>query len=245
VRASTRRQLKHDKFAETVTGTAADTFSWAAAHQTKVTAGVVALLIVLALAAGGWFYQQQQGEKANIAFGQAMRTYQTQVRPAGTPAIPDVPSFASAGERAQAAQKAFTQVADRYPRTGPGHIARYFVGITLRDQGNYQAAEKQLKDVASSGDKDVAALARYALASMYVAMGRSADAAKEYKELIDHPARSVAKSTAQIELAALYEETKQPAEAAKIYEQIKKDEPKSPAAEFAQSKLAALKPAGQ
>ena len=240
MRASTRHQLKHDRFAETVTGTAADTFSWVSDHRTRMIIGAVVAVVVVGGAIGGWFYYQQQNDKANLAFGQATRTYQTPIRPAGIPAVPDLPSFASANERSQAARKEFAAIADQYPHTPVGHIARYFVGITYKDVGDYASAEKELKDVVSGGNKDVAALAKYALASIYAATNRNAEAVKEYKDLIDHPTDSVAKSTAQLELAALYEQIQQPAEAAKVYAELTKDDPKGPVAQFAQSKLTAL-----
>lgn len=246
MRASTRYQLKHDKFADTVAGTAADTFSWVSDHRTRMIVGAVIAVVVVGGAIGGWFYYQQQNDKANLAFGQAMRTYQTPILPAGMPAIPDQPSFPSASARAQAARKEFAAIAEQYPHTAVGHIAHYFVGITLKDAGDYGGAEKELKDVASSSNKDVAALAKYALASIYAATNRNADSVKTYKDLIDHPTDSVAKSTAQLELAALYEQIQQPGDAAKLYAELTKDDPKGPVGQFAQSKLTALNhPPGQ
>ena len=240
MRAYTRHQLKHDRFAETVASGAADTFSWAGENRgTLIVAAVVAAL-VLAAGLGYWFYNQQQSDKANIALGHALHVYETLLRPPGTPPTPGVESFSSLGERSQAARREFNDVAEEYPRSAPGRLARYFVGITFRDEGNYPAAEKALNDAAAAGNADVAALARFALAQMYSLTNRPADAIKQLKELADHPAGTVAKAEAQVQLADLYQQQNQPAEAVRLFEQVKSENPNTPAAEYAQTKLAEL-----
>ncbi len=241
MRAEARHSLKHDKFAETLAGTAADTYSWATEHRKNLIIGAVAAIIVLGGAIGGWVWNQQQQDKANAALGHATHVYETQLRPAGTPPMPGIDTFSSAAERAQAARREFSDIAAKYPHTSAGHLAEYMVGITYKDEGNYNDAEKALKRVADTGNRDVSNLAKYALANIYEATNRNADAVRVFKELVDHPSNTVAKSSAQLELAELYENTQQPAEAAKLYDQIKKDDPKSPEAQFADQKLAALK----
>lgn len=244
MRAYTRHQLKHDRFAETVAGTAAETFSWAGENRGKLIVAAVVAAVVLAGAMGYWFYSQQQSDKANIALGHALRVYETLLRPPGTPATSGVESFSSLSERSQAARREFNDVAEKYPRTAPGRLARYFVGITFRDEGNYPAAEKALQDAAAAGNADVAALARFALAQIYTLTNRPADAIRQLKELVDHPAGSVAKAEAQIPLAELYQQQNQPAEAVRLFEQVKSENPNTPAAEYAQGKLAELNKGG-
>jgi len=95
--------------------------------------------------------------------------------------------------------------------------------------------------VAGYRNQDLAALGKFALASVYRAENKEAEAIKLYQELAAHPASTVPRSTAQLELAALYQQ-KQPEEAAKLYQQIQKDDANSPAAQTAASRLASLKP---
>jgi hypothetical protein len=51
----TRHQLKEDKFTET----AAESLSWVHAHQGKVMAALVIVLLAAVGGAGAWFYMQQ------------------------------------------------------------------------------------------------------------------------------------------------------------------------------------------
>ncbi len=76
--------------------------------------------------------------------------------------------------------------------------------------GDTAGAETQLKQVASSWDKSMAGLAKLALASLYADTNQTSKAIETYKDLIDHPSKSIGKWTPQFELADLYQ-SKQPA----------------------------------
>ncbi len=236
MRGYTRHQLKQDRFAEATK----ETVSWAVEHRKKlVTGGVIAGIAILVVL-GSWYYYQSHNQKADAELAAALNTYQAQLRPANAPALPDVESYTSTAERAKAANAKFRKVADDYGRTRSGGIARYFVGLTDRDMGDTAGAERELQKVAGSGNKDLASLAKLALAGIYRDAGRDKDAIQLYNGLINKPTGTVGKATAELELASLYE-AKQPQEARRIYEQIRKEEPASAAAEVAANRLAALK----
>jgi len=236
VRSYTRRQLKQDQF----TATAKETYSWAVEHQNKlVTAGIIAA-VVAAIALGAWLYIQHQDESAGVALGHALAIYNAPINGPLTPAVAGETSFNSASERAQAARAEFAKIADSYPHTHSGEIARYFEGLADQDAGNTTAAENELKQAASSGRSDVAALAKFALANLYRNRGQDAQALELYKELIEHPTTTVAKASAQLALASLYE-PKQPQEARRLYEEVRKEDPRGPAGEAAANRLASLK----
>jgi tetratricopeptide (TPR) repeat protein len=237
VRAQTRHQLKQDRFAEAVM----HQVDWASEHRKTLIIGGLVAAAVLALALGGWYVNGQRNLTASAKLGEAVRVYQAPIVPAGTPATPGQQTFTSAADRAKAAQALFADIADHYGSTDSGKIARYFLGLTYKDQGNIPAAEGALKNVADSRDKDLAAMAKYALGEMYVAQKRNNDAINIYKDLAEHPTPSVSKNTAQLELADLYENMQQPQQAKTIYEQIRKDDPKSSAAQYAQARLSSLK----
>ena len=120
-------------------------------------------------------------------------------------------------------------------------MARYFLGITAADQGDSAAAERDLKQVASSGNRELASVAKLALASLYASSKRTKDAEALYKELINKPTTSVSKVTAQMQLADLYQSSNQPTEAKRILEQVKKENPTGEAGQKATQKLAELK----
>ncbi len=236
MRGYTRHQLKQDRFAEATK----ETVSWAVEHRNKlVAAGVIAGVAILVIV-GSWYYLSVRDQAAGEMLSQALRTYQAQLRPPTAPADPNTPSFTSAAERAKAANAEFSKIVQEYGRTNSGHVARYFEGLTYHDLGDVPAAERDLKTVAGYGNKDLASLAKLALAGIYRDTGRDKDAIQLYNELIKAPTGAVGKASAELGLAALYE-GKQPAEARRIYEQIRKEEPASAAAEIASNRLANLK----
>ena len=241
MRAETRHQLKTDKFTRATIGVAEATAHWSEQNKSKIITGVVAAVVVLGAVLGTWYYLNQQDDKANLELSQSVRTLQTQIRPAGTPETPNLPSFASLQERGAAAKKQLQDVIDRYPHTHSADVARYLLGTTAIDMGDNATAERELKDVASIHHRELAALAKLALAGLYGNTNRTKEALDLYKQLIDRPTDTVSKVTAQLQLASLYESSQQPAEAKRIYEQIVKENPKSEVESIAQGKLQALK----
>jgi hypothetical protein len=238
VQGYTRRQLKEDKFAET----AREAADWASGHRRPVIWGIVAVVLVAGAAIGIYFWLNHVNEVANMDLGVAMRTLSEPLRPAGSPPPPAGvdPGYTTLAERAKAAGKQFQAVADKYGYVRAGKIARYMQGVTAMQAGDNAAAEQQLKTAAGSSDKNVAALAKMVLASLYRSSNRLSDAARIYKDVQDHPTDVVPKAEAQLEMAAMYETTN-PQEAATIYKQIQTDDPKSTAAQIAASRLNTVK----
>jgi TolA-binding protein len=241
VRAQTRHQLKQDAFSRVTIEAAEKTAHWSVEHRNTLVIAVVVLLVIAAAGAGGWFYLSAQNEKASLDMTQAIRTLEAQIRPAGSPAQPGIPSFTSAKERAEAAKKQFQTIIDKYPHTHSADVSRYFLGVTSATEGENAAAESDFKAVASSGNKELASTAKLALATLYGNTNRTKDAVTLYQELINKPTISVSKVTAQLQLAELYQTSNQPLDAKRLYEQIKKDNPSTEAGQMATQKLAELK----
>ena len=241
MRAETRHQLKQDAFSRVTIGAAEKTADWSAQHQTMLIISGIVLVVLAAIVTGGWYYLNAQDEKASVALSVAVRTLDTPLRPAGTPEQPDFPTFTSAHDRAQAAQKQFQAIVDHYPHTRTADMAHYFLGVTAATLSDNAAAERNFKQVASNGNREVASLAKEALASLYGQTNRTKDAVGMYQELINKPTASVSKVTAQLQLAELYQNSNQPLDAKKLYEQVKKDNPTNEAGQLATQKLAELK----
>ena len=241
MRAGTRHQLKQDAFSRVTIGAAEKTAHWSVEHRNTLAIGAIAVAVIVAAVAGGWYYLSAQDEKASFDLSQAVRTLEAQLRPAGAPAQPDVPSFTSAKERSEAAKKQFQAIVDKYPHTRTADMARYFLGVTSATAGDSGAAENNFKAVASTGNKELASVARLALAALYGNSNRTKDAVALYQDLINHPTASVSKATSQLQLAELYHSSNQPLDAKRIYEQIKKDNPGAEAVQIATQKLTELK----
>ena len=241
MRAETRHQLKEDRFSKATLHAAEQTVHWTVEHQSKLLIAGIVVAVIALIGFGGWYYMNSQDEKASIELGAATRVLEQQVRPAGVPAQPGFPSFASAQERATEARKQFQAMVDKYPHTRTADMARYFVGLTSSQLGDYAAAERNLPEVAKSSNKDLATLAKFALASVFRAENKDAQAIDLYKQLIDKPTTTVNKITVQLELAQFYEGRQKPDEAKRIYDQVQKENPATEAASLAQQRANKLK----
>jgi TolA-binding protein len=240
VRAETRHQLKQDAFSRVTIGAAEKTAHWSVEHRSTLMISAAVVAIVLAAVIGGWYYLNSQDEKASLELAQAVRTMDTQLRPAGSPEQPDFPTFTSAKDRALAAQKQFQAILDKYPHTRTADMAHYFLGVSAATLGDNAGAERNFKEVISAGNREVAAVAKSALASLYGQTNRTKEAVALFQELINKPTASVSKVTAQLQLAELYQNANQPLEAKRIYEQIKKENPGAEAGQLATQKLTEL-----
>jgi len=241
VRAETRHQLKQDAFSRVTIDAAEKTAHWTVEHRSTLTIATIVAVVVLAAGIGGWYYLNAQDEKASLELAQGVRTMGAQLRPVGAPEQPDFPTFTSAKERAQAAQRKFQAIVDKYPHTRNADMAHYFVGVTAVNLSDNAAAERNFKEVISSGNRDVAAIAKSALASLYGQTNRVKEAIALDQELINKPTATVSKVTAQMQLAELYQSANQPLEAKRIYEEVKKENPAAEAGQFATQKLSEIK----
>ena len=241
MRAETRHQLKQDAFSRVTIGAAEKTAHWSVEHRNTLLVVTVVVAVIVAAVGGGWYYLSTQDEKASFELSQAVRTLDTPLRPAETPAQPDFPSYTSAKERSDAARKQFQAIVDKYPHTRTADMARYFLGVTSASAGDNAAAENSFKAVASTGNKELASVAKLALAALYGNTNRTKDAVALYQELINHPTASVSKATAELQLAELYQTSNQPLDAKRLYEQIKKENLGPEAVQIATQKLAEIK----
>ena len=236
MRSSTRHQLKTDEFRETTV----ETLNWASEHRSKLIAAGLAVAVILAVIIGGWAYINYRNQQARVELAAAFDKYNAPILPAGETAPANMLTYKSAQERAKAANADFTAIANKYSMTQSGRIARYFEGITLRDMGDNAGAERELSSVASSRDKNMAGLAKLALANLYRDTNQIPKAIDMYKQLIDHPAASVGKWTAQFQLAELYQNNNQSQDARKLYQDLQKESPTTPVGQVATQRLQAL-----
>ena len=247
MRAETRRQLKTDRFSKTTIQVAEQTVHWSVEHKGKLIVGAIVFLALVGALIGSWFYVERQDDRASADFGKAVQTLDLPIRPAGMPAQPDNPSFASSKEQATEARKQFQAIIDNYPHTRAAAFSRYFLGASLANLGDNAGAERELKAAADHRrylvlrDNDLSALARLALAELYTNTNRAKDAIAIYKDLAANPSSTVGKPTAEMGLAEAYQSAGMLTEAKKEYEQIQKESPSGPPGQMAAQKLQELK----
>ena len=228
----TRHALKQDSFVQAT----ASSISWVEAHRSTLIKASIAIVVLVGLFFAGLITYNNRSEHAEVLFGRAMDIYNTPLTVPGQPAEPGAKTYATAADRAKAANPLFEEVANNYSWFKAGANARYLAGMTALDMGQSSTGEKDLKQAADSSDRSVAALAKFALAGLYHQTSRDPQAIELYQQLIAKPAATVPTSMAKLQLAALYETTK-PEEAKKIYAEIKDQDKATAAGQIATQKL--------
>jgi hypothetical protein len=230
VDTQTRHALKQDKLVQ-ATKTSVD---WFEENRSAVIRAGVAAVVCLAIVVGALVVYSKRSAAADLAFGEAMDTYNAPLAQAGQPTAPGEKTFPTTAARAKLANQQFEQLANQYGFFRAGKTARYFAGLTAMDLGQPGPAEADLQKVADGHDAPLASLAKLALANLYQQSNRASQAVVLYKQLIAKPTSTVPAEAAQLQLAGLYEKTN-PAEANKIYAQLKSS--KSAAGQVAAQKL--------
>jgi TolA-binding protein len=131
-----------------------------------------------------------------------------------------VTSFPTQEEKDKAMQKAFSELASKYPNSEEGAIAKFYLGVAASDRGDVREAEKWWKQVSESGYKEVASQAKFSLAQIYASQGRLTDAETLLRGLMDHPTAFVSTDQAKIALARLIAPSR-PEEARKLLEPLR------------------------
>jgi predicted negative regulator of RcsB-dependent stress response len=209
----TRKELKTDRFAVEVQ----HSVEYMSDHRRQMIrwGGIGLAVLVIALAV--YLYRQHTHTVRQEALFSALQVQNANVGPAQNEFTLTFPTQA---EKDTAAQKAFTEVAAKYSGSDEGNIAEYYLAINAIDRGKTVEAEKRFKEVADSGNKDVASLAKLALAQIYGSEGKVAEGESLIRPLIDHPSATVSKEQATFALAHLLEKTK-PQEARKLLEPLR------------------------
>ncbi len=229
-----RKELKQDKIKETIEHGAEAVMS-----HGQFAGIVIAVALAAAIGYGGWhLYIDRETGQASVAFDQAMKAYSGRIGPTN-PSDPGEPTYADERARSQDAFNKFSKLADTYPSTNPGKLARYYAALLLEDLDRQNQALEELKRISGSSDKELAAMAQYQMAVIYLRTGKTDDAVKLFRVLADKPSVLVPRPLVLLELAGALRSSN-PEEAANIYRQIKKEFPDSNIADQADRGLDSL-----
>ena len=215
-----RKELKQDRIRESLEHGAEAVYS----HSQVVTAAVAAVLVV-ALGYGGWkLYSDRQTLQASAGLDEAMKVYNAPIRVANQPAEAGELTYGDTQQRSQDASQIFSAVANKYPSTNPGKLARYYEALTLLDLEKQNQSIEELKRLVGGSDKELSAMAQYQMATIYARTGKTDDAVKAYRAVADSKSVLVPRPLVLLELADFLRQTN-PAEAASLYQQVKRDYP--------------------
>lgn len=227
----TRHALKGDKFAQATK----TSVTWLSGHSSDVMRWAISAAVAVVLVVGVLIFWNVRETAAEAALGQAVDTYSA---PLALPGVPPQPgTYATTADRSKAANRQFKAVADKYGWLPEGAKARYFAGVTDQEMGQTSAAETELKNVAGSWNRNVANLAKVALASIYRQTGRDQQAIDLYNEIIAKPSDTVTAGTAQLDLADLYAATGKDAQAKALWAKLKDSDKDGAAGSIAAQKL--------
>ncbi|MGB6691799.1 MAG: coatomer subunit epsilon [Terracidiphilus sp.] len=229
----TRHALKQDKLRQA----AASSASWLSVHRTAAIRWGVTLGALLLLGIASLVYYDVRSQAANTALGAALDVYNAPLAQPGAPA--DSGTYTNSKDRAKAANAKFLDVEKQFGWMPQGTKAHYFAGITDEDLGQNAAAETELKAAADSLNRNIANLAKLALAGLYRQTSRDAQAIDLYNALAAKPSETVPATVAQLDLADLYAATGKQALARAVWAKVKDADKDGAAGSIAAQKLAA------
>jgi tetratricopeptide (TPR) repeat protein len=233
VDTQTRHALKKDKFAQAAVSSA----SWVGEHRSGVLHWVISLGAVVILGAAALVWWNVRTTAADLALGQAIDLYNAPLAEPGAP--PEKGIYTTASARATEANREFVAVAHDFRWVPEAAKAHYFAGVTYSELGQNAQAETELTAAAGSSSRNLANLARYALAGVYHQANSDPQAIDLYNQIIAKPSETVPASEAQLALADLYVAEGKQDQARALWAKIKDANKDTAAATIAQQKLMA------
>lgn len=231
----TRHALKHDKFAAAT----ANSMDWVSGHRSGLMRWIISSVVVLVVIIAALIFWNIRSSSAEKALGQALDVYTTPLAVPGAPA--EKGAYSSAADRSKEANREFVAVAHDFGSTPAGTKAHYFAGITYEELGQNASAESELKTAADSWNRNLANLAKLALAGLYHQTGRDSQAIDLYNELAKKPSETVSAAVAQLDLADLYAATGKTEQARATWAKVKDSDKDGMAGSIAAQKLSGNK----
>lgn len=220
-----KEQIKQDELASGLE----QAMAWLGAHRDEVRIGAGVLVVLLAAGGAFAYFQGQRAREADRAFRDALAVFEAPVA-AEAPLGADKPGgqvFATAEDKYKTAAAAFEGVDRRFGSSSVGLRARYYAALSRIELGQYDEAEKALKELQGRGSGLEPELARVALAGLYRRSGKVDQAVEAYRGLATNPAANVPRDFALLSAAQALEDAKRWAEARAAYRQLVEDFPAS------------------
>jgi hypothetical protein len=220
-----REQIKQDELVSGMEQAA----SWANAHRDELRIGLGVAAVVLAAVGAVAYFQGQRAREADRAFRDALTAYEAPVaaelppgseRPAGQ-------VFATAEDKYKTAAAAFEGVARRFGSSKVAQRAAYYAAVSRIRLGQYDEAEKALKELQAKGSGMEPELARFALADVLRRKGEVEKAVEAYRGLATNPQANLPRDFALMAAAETLEDAKRWGEARAAYEQVYEQFPAS------------------
>ena len=224
-----RHHLKENEFAEWLLGAK----NWYEANSK--TAGYVGIAAALLLAAvmGTLAFRQMSAGKANSALAEALTVAEAPVLPpapaeAGKPPVQRPGTFPTDRARFEAALPKLLAVAEAYPGSDAGIMARYRAAATLVAIGRTQEGIQRYKEVVEKGRGAYQAMARLGIAEAQMMAGQFEQAIASFKELESLKSDDVPVDGVLMQLARAYRLAGKAEDARKTFKRVVNEFPQSP-----------------
>jgi predicted negative regulator of RcsB-dependent stress response len=194
---------------------------YVAAHKNQVTLYAGIAVVALLVIGGFWYYLNHQATVREDALAKARLVLGATV---GAPSPGSPMHFATQEEKDKAQAAAFTKVADDFPGTVEGSLARMYVASGKMDKGDVDGAISDYRQVIDKAPSELASTAKLAVAQLLWGQGKTDEGKKLLQDLIDHPTTYVSSEQAKLTLARLQLDSN-PAEAKKLLESLDKASP--------------------
>jgi hypothetical protein len=207
------RELKHDRFRDT-TMTVLDRLGDRLEGKGRlILYGLAAAVVVFILAYSWITWRHRHTEEAQRALGRAIDIATAQITTSSPAPSKDL-TFASEQDRAQRAIEEFRKVEEKYGEPYRSE-ARYFIAanMLLTDRAKGMS---ELATLSSGGNREVATLAKFALAQAKEVDGSFDEAVALYAELAKQNDAIVTPETANLRLAMVYQKEGKKKEAADL-----------------------------
>lgn len=209
----TRHDLKSDKFVQEV----AHTVSFLDQHKAAIIRYGSIVLALIVIASGLYYWSQSRAATRHAELSGAMKTFNAVI---SEKADTRVTSFPTQAARQEAIKKELGAIITKHSGTEEAAVASYLLGVNAADQGELDESVKHLQAAIGKGGASYGALAQLALADVYAAQGKTADAEKLLRQVIGNPSIFASKAQASISLARLLAKSN-PDEARKLLEPLR------------------------
>jgi tetratricopeptide (TPR) repeat protein len=224
-----RHHLKENEFAEWLLGAK----NWYEANSKTV--GYIGIAAALALAAvmGTMAYRQMNQGKASSALAAALAVAEAPVLPpapaeAGKPPVQRPGTYPTDRARLEAALPKLLAVADAYPDSDAGLMARYRAAAALVALGRTQEGAARYKEVVDKGQGAYQVMARLGIAEAHLMAGQFDRAIASFKEVEALKSDDVPADGVLMQLARAYRLAGKSEDAQKTFKRIVDEFPQSP-----------------
>jgi TolA-binding protein len=224
-----RHHLKENEFAEWLL----EAKSWYEANSRTVSYLSMAAALVLVAVLGTMAFRQMNAGKASSALAEALSLAEAPVLPpapaeAGKAPVQRPGTFPTDRARLEAALPKLLAVADAYPTSDAGMMARYRAAAAMVTLGRTPEGIQNYKQVVDKGRGAYQAMARLGIAEAQMMAGQTSQAIASFKDLAASKSDDVPLDGVLMQLGRAYRAAGNVEEAKKTFKRVVDEFPQSP-----------------